>query len=161
MGDSRRFDLFADLIAKGFPDLSIRIADVAAGKGHLKAALYRHGYRSVTAWDRRRQLAKARSGQKYELFDFRYAPRDYRLVVGMHPDEASDHIILYAVRHKVPFAICPCCVKPSAAPFDGPANFTQWFRHLRRLAEIGNMTVEDHHLKMDGKNAVLIGRPRR
>jgi len=87
VGDSRRFNLFADLIVERFPALhSSAIADVAAGKGYLKAALYLRGFRNVTSWDRRQRLAKPRPGQRYGLFDYRTAPPEYRLVVGMHPD---------------------------------------------------------------------------
>lgn len=33
-------------------------------------------------------------------------------VVGMHPDEATDDIIKYAMRYNKPWVICPCCVFP-------------------------------------------------
>ena len=32
------------------------------------------------------------------------------LVVGLHPDEATDAIVLSAVAARVPFAVVPCCV---------------------------------------------------
>lgn len=161
MGDPRRFNLMADLIAENFPDKAAAIADVAAGKGHLKAALYLRGYRKVTAWDRRRKLAKARPGQRFQLFDYRNAPRDYRLVVGMHPDEATDQIILYAAKHRVPFVVCPCCIKPSATAYDGAPTFAAWANHLRALAAAGRMALEEIALPMEGRNLVMIGRPHR
>jgi hypothetical protein len=161
VGDPRRFSLLADLIQERFPDTRLPIADVAAGKGHLKAALYLRGYRKVTAWDRRRKLAKARPGQKFQLFDYRNAPRDYRLVLGMHPDEATDQIILYAAKHRVPFVVCPCCTKPSAVPYEGPTSFSAWANHLRALARGGRMVLEEVELPMGGRNLVLVGRPQR
>lgn len=160
MGDSRRFHLFSSLISSHFSDRRLRIADVAAGKGKLKGELYRLGYTRVTAWDRRHKLAKRRPGQVYQLFDYKQAPRDYQLVVGMHPDEATDHIILYAVRHRVPFIVCPCCVKPSAAGYAGAPFFPAWYRHLERIAKEGRMEIETVKLPMEGKNTVMMGRPK-
>lgn len=167
MGDPRRFHHFASLIATAFPDTSLRIADVAAGKGKLKAELYRRGYRRVTAWDRRHKLAKRRPGQHYQLFDHRLAPRDYQLVVGMHPDGATDEIIMYAARHRVPFVVCPCCVIPSATAksFDGRAghhsnaDYQGWMRHLISVARQSRFAVAEITLPIEGRSRVIIGRP--
>ena len=170
MGDPARFRLFADLIAREFPDRSAPIADVAGGKGYLKAALYQQGYRHVTCWDVRRRLAKGRPGQRYQRFDHANAPRGYRLVVAMHPDEATDHVILYAAKHRVPAVVCPCCVKPSAAPYDGSSqarpwngrggdDWPHWNRHLAELARKGGLRVTTETLPMDGRNVVLVARP--
>ena len=162
MGDSHRFHLFADLVAERFPDRRLAIADVAAGKGKLKGELYRRGYGRVTAWDRRHKLAKRRPGQVYQLFDYRNAPRDYRLVIGMHPDEATDHIILYAIKHRVPFVVCPCCALPSASAYvGGKGDFNPWLRHLIEVARAGRMKVETLELPMAGRNTALIGSPSR
>jgi len=32
------------------------------------------------------------------------------LLVGMHPDEATDAIVDFAVAHNKPFVVLPCCV---------------------------------------------------
>lgn len=40
-------------------------------------------------------------------------PAPPSLVVGMHPDQASDAIVLCALRWACPFALVPCCVFPS------------------------------------------------
>lgn len=159
MGDTRRFHLFADLISTQWPDTHLRIADVAAGKGKLKGELYRRGYGRVTAWDRRHKLAKRRPGQVYQLFNHKTAPRDYQLIVGMHPDQATDEIILYAARHRVPFIVCPCCILPSSAEYHGPQIFDRWFRHLIDLARGQHFRTEEFKLAMDGRNMVLAGWP--
>lgn len=159
MGDSRRFSLFADFISRQFPDRRLDIADVAAGKGGLKAALYLVGYRRVTAWDRRHKLAKPRPGQRFQLFDHRSAPRGYRLVVGMHPDQATDEIILYAAKHRVPFAVCPCCVLPSGTGYAGRNDYDAWVRHLTDVARAARFRVDAFTLPMNGRNGVLVGRP--
>lgn len=38
------------------------------------------------------------------------------LVLGMHPDEATDNIVDYAIRERIPFAVVPCCVFPHLFP---------------------------------------------
>ena len=159
MGDARRFALFADVIAANFPDRSVETADVAAGKGYLRAALYERGFRNVTSWDKRPRQAKPRSGYRYGWFDHRSAPRGYRLVVGMHPDEGTDEIIAYAAKHRVPFCVCPCCVKPRASAYWGAKTFAPWVDHLVRFAQDNGMDVSEAGLPMTGRNLVLIGRP--
>ena len=97
--------------------------------------------------------------QKWGYFKFDCMDR-YSLVLGMHPDEATDHIIMYAARNKVPFVVCPCCVKPDAAMYNGTRTFTPWIQHLLRLAQPTH-TVEQFTLRMTGKNLVLVGRPKK
>lgn len=160
MGDPRRFALFAQEIERRWPDRSTRFVDVASGKGHLKAALYQRGYKRVTCWDRRKKLAKARPGQRYQLFDYRSAPRDYDVVIAMHPDEGTDHAIMYAVKHRVPFLVCPCCIKPSASTYWGDGtDYRQWNRHLADIARNGKMHVEEFTIPITGRAVVLAGTP--
>lgn len=82
MGDSSRFRRFANLIHATFPNLSLRIADVAGGKGHLQAALRQLGYANVVSFDKRRGYAK-RHRQKfyrYQHFDCRKLAGEFDLV---------------------------------------------------------------------------------
>jgi hypothetical protein len=160
MGDIRRFHLFADLIARNLsPDF--RIADVASGKGALQAALYQRGYRRVVSWDKRKRNGRLRQNYRYEYFDYRSAPRKYDAVVAMHPDEATDHCVLYAARYRVPAIICPCCVMPSGAQYGGArADYVSWMRHCIGLAREHRLCVTEAQLPMDGRNRVLICRPK-
>lgn len=158
MGDAARFRLFADAVQSRFPDRRVKIADVASGRGGLHAALYMLGYQSVTSWDVRKKNATIRTGYHYGLFDYRNAPRKYDLVLGLHPDEATDQIIQYAVKHRKPFLVCPCCIKPSAVEFKGKG-FGDWMGHLVGLAESGDMKVEWFDLPMRGRNRVIAGIP--
>lgn len=157
MGDSRRFDLFGALIARNL-DPAMHVADVAAGKGYLQASLRERGFRNVESWDRRRRMAKARPMYRYGYFDHRSAP-DYDAVVAMHPDEATDHAILYAGDRRVPAIICPCCAKPSAAAYWGANCFRAWMDHLVALARREQLHVTLAELRMVGRNQVLILRP--
>lgn len=159
MGDSRRHAVFADAIARQFPALAeAPAADVAGGRGGLQAEMRRRGFTDVVSWDVRRHYAKARRFYRYGRFDHRNAPRDYRLVVGMHPDGATDEIVAYAVKHRVPFAVCPCCVLPTATRFDG-VGYAAWIAHLARVAEAGRMRVDEIALPITGRNIALVGRP--
>lgn len=38
------------------------------------------------------------------------------LVVGLHPDQATEFIVDYAVQQQLPFAVVPCCVFPRMFP---------------------------------------------
>ncbi|MDO8683951.1 MAG: hypothetical protein Q7N50_10775 [Armatimonadota bacterium] len=157
MGDARRFDAFADLIVRNVaPETAI--ADVAGGKGGLMAALYRRQYRNVESWDKRHKNAQGRRGYQYGYFDWRSAPRHYGCVVGMHADEATDHVVMYALKHRVPFILCPCCVKPNAAKFTGN-QYEPWIKHLGDIARIGGYNVIETALPIHGRSRVLIGRP--
>lgn len=160
MGDARRFDLMAKLVDAEFPQYTENpVADVAGGKGYLQASLRQRGWERITTIDRRHRLAKGRPGQKYGLFTYNTVEK-YSLVLGMHPDEATDHIILYAAKNFVPFVVCPCCVKPDAKVYSRNNNLgmnESWLNHLKTLA-LPTHTIKEVRLLMDGKNLVLIGR---
>ena len=164
MGGRRRFDLFADLILRQFPATAnaaaaLPIADIAGGKGQLRAAFQSRGIHNITTWDKRRSVPAHKPGFRRAWFDHRTAPNDYGLVLGMHPDEGTDHIVLFAAKNRVPFAVCPCCVKPSAAPFHGEREYEAWCRHVAGLARAGGMRVDVLRLAMKGCSNVVIGRP--
>lgn len=158
MGDSKRFRKFAELISYHFPNREQRIADVASGNGSLQQELRQRSFINIISWDKRRRNAKGRPGYRYKLFNWR-CDEKYDLVIGMHPDEATDHIIMYAVRNNIPFVVCPCCIKPSAYIYNDKSNFELWVEHLKRLAR--GFIITEHYLRIDGKNLVLIGKPRR
>jgi hypothetical protein len=162
MGDKRRFDLFAKFINRRFPDKNLVIADVAGGKGGLQLALLEKGYKNVLTFDKRyRRIRKAKIKMKYKLRWFDDSIKDdIDLVVGMHPDGATDYIIVEAGKRKVPFIVCPCCIKPDAVPYNDKRNFNNWYEHLKILAHRRNYKTEDFYLKMRGKNKVLIGIPK-
>jgi hypothetical protein len=138
------------------PDRSIRIADVAGGHGKLQAALRQSGYTNVLSIDKRRKYASGRIGYRYGLFSCEVT-EVFDLVVGMHPDEATDHIVIYGHERKVPWVVCPCCVRPSAYSYGDRANdYHRWMAHLRALGG-GPKKVRTFQLPMDGRNTVLVG----
>jgi hypothetical protein len=42
--------------------------------------------------------------------------KDCSLVVGLHPDQATEPILDFAVQQQLPFAVMPCCVFPRLFP---------------------------------------------
>jgi hypothetical protein len=159
MGDPKRFDLFGKVIAEEFNN-SMRIADVAGGKGYLQAALRQKGFKQIETWDKRLATARKvhRNGYRFDYFNWKTAPR-YDAVVAMHPDEGTDHCILYAGKHRVPAIICPCCIKPSASTYWGEHKYSIWLDHLINLCEQQNLSVSKIIMPMNGRNDVLVIKP--
>ena len=157
MGDPRRFHAFSEIISQNIPN-NFNIADIAGGKGYLQAALRQRGFPNITSWDKRKKMAANRKGYRYGFFDFQTAPK-YEAVVAMHPDEGTDHAILYAAVNRVPAIICPCCTKPSACAYWGNHKYECWLNHLITLAEKNNLKVKHEKLKINGRNDVLIITP--
>ncbi len=155
MGDSRRFHLFAQ-VAKRNLKTSLKIVDVAGGQGHLRLALKEMGFNNVETWDKRHN--KIPGKQRYQYFTHN-VKENYEAVVAMHPDEATDHAIIYAGKHKIPAIVCPCCVKPDAEPFWDNHNSANWMKHLISLAHKYGLKVQQTFLPMRGKNEVLILKP--
>jgi hypothetical protein len=145
MADKRRFELFARFIVERFP--APRIFDIAGGQGRLNEALSQLG-RTVTTFDMRHKHLPVRYARRAFTLE---EPCEADLLVGMHPDGATRIIIEYAARHRLPFAVVPCCS-------DNSMPYNPWMRHLAELArEHGFPTVEEHTLPMDGRARVLFG----
>lgn len=159
MGDKRRFSAFAELIREHIPQQS-RLVDVAGGKGYMQAALRALGFDNILTFDKRRRLAKPHRQHMYRYAWFSYNQKeDFDAVIAMHPDQGTDHAILYAVKRDVPFLVCPCCVLPSASCYWGSrSNYAKWLDHLESLA-IATHVIERVTLPIDGRAVVLVGRP--
>ena len=146
MADKRRFDLFAELIVARFS--APRIFDVAGGMGRLNEALTRRG-RKVTTFDLRHKHLPVEYAQRH----FTLAePCACELVVGMHPDGATRLIIEYAAKHRIGFAVVPCCS-------DNGMPYKPWMRHLAELATSRGLRCEEAALPMEGRARVLLGGP--
>ncbi len=160
MGDSRRFDLFAKCVQRNFPPGQFgSVADIAGGKGYLQLALRECGYPKVTTFDRRKRRIRSRGCQyRHQLFD-EHIEEEFDLLVAMHPDEATDVTIVEAAKRRVPFVICPCCVRPSAIVYWGNYKYHLWVAHLKREARKLGFRITETVLPMNGKSLVLIGRP--
>lgn len=147
MADKRRFELFADLIVREFPEAR-RAFDIAGGMGKLNEALTARGL-DVTTFDKRWKHADVKYAQR--LFTLA-EPCVCDVVVGMHPDGATRIIVEYAHAHGVPFAIVPCCA-------DNGMPYKPWMRHLAELGAQSGLDVVERALPMQGRARVLVGRP--
>lgn len=154
MGDPRRFDLLASYIGRNF-SRHYRVADVAGGKGYLNLALSELGYQVVT-FDHRYRRVKG--------IEYRYqflspeTPEEFHLLVGLHPDQATDLIIVEAARRHIPFVIVPCCIKPCALQYRDNHKYRYWMQHLQLSAENLGFQVSHFQLPMVGRNLGLLGR---
>ena len=148
MADKRRFDLFADFLTERFS--APRIFDIAGGQGKLNEALTRRG-RTVTTFDLRHKRLPVRYAQRLFTLD---EPCECELVVGLHPDGATRVIIEYAAKHRVPFAVVPCCS-------DNSMPYNPWMRHLADLGRNAGLEVDEVSLPMEGRARVLVGTPGR
>jgi hypothetical protein len=157
MGDNRRFDIFADFVGRNFAR-TLKVADIAAGNGKLQRALQARGFKDIQSWDKRPRHSRPRGSFQNHYFNFRSAPRIYELVVALHPDEGTDHAIGYAVMRRIPFVVCPCCVKPDAFPYSGN-QYEGWLRHLTEIAHLSNFRTTVTSLPMAGRNIVIAGWP--
>lgn len=163
MGDSKRFNLFADIVHEHV-NSEAKVADIAGGKGYLQIALRERGFNKVETWDKRTrnkksQIRKSAINQRYSYFEYDRVEDKYEAVVAMHPDEGTDHSILFAAKHRIQAIICPCCVKPSATMFWESHKYGLWKEHLINLGRKNNMEVIERKLKMNGRNDVLIFKP--
>jgi hypothetical protein len=147
MADKRRFDLFAELLRARFPAAG-RVFDVAGGQGRLNEALTRRGCEVVTFDRRHRHLPVTFAERDFTLEE----PCGCDLVVGLHPDGATRVIVEYAARHRVPFAVVPCCS-------DNSMPYRPWMRHLAELGVAVGHEVWEEQLPMEGRARVLLGRP--
>ena len=148
MADKRRFDLFAAFVTERF-GAKRRVFDVAGGMGKLNEALTKLGH-DVTTFDTRHKHLPVRYAQR--LFTLE-EPCEADVVVGMHPDGATRVILEYAAKHRIPFAVVPCCS-------DNGMAYNLWRKHLLALgAELGFAT-EEALLPMEGRAKVVLGQPR-
>ena len=116
--------------------------------------------------------------QLLELFDADFVARHARLwrdcsvVIGMHPDEATEPVVELALAAGKPFAVVPCCVFPESNPHRVCADGTPVRLHpeyCRYLEERGralaappaSLAVEATTLwKLPGRNAVVYAGPK-
>jgi len=146
MADKRRFALFARFLVERFD--APRIFDVAGGQGRLNEELTARG-RQVTTFDRKRKhLAVPYAERVFTLEE----PCACDLVVGLHSDGATRIIIDYAVCHRVPFAVVPCCS-------DNGMSYKPWLRFLAEHARAADLLVEEAVLPMEGRARVIFGAP--
>ncbi|KAF4128685.1 putative C3H1-type domain-containing protein [Phytophthora infestans] len=84
------------------------------------------------------------------------------LLLGMHPDEATDSIFDVAIKFNKPFAVVPCCVFGQKFPHRRRADGSKVvsYENLVEYLAAKHPEIEKAFLPFDGKNLVLFRRPR-
>eukprot|EP00927_Polykrikos_kofoidii_P073989 TRINITY_DN69996_c0_g1_i1.p1 TRINITY_DN69996_c0_g1~~TRINITY_DN69996_c0_g1_i1.p1 ORF type:complete len:475 (+),score=72.02 TRINITY_DN69996_c0_g1_i1:79-1503(+) len=101
------------------------------------------------------------SAEEADALELARLVRDCSAVVGMHPDQATGHIVEYAIRFGKAFAVVPCCVYASAFPkrqlADGSPvrSRDQLIQYLVGL----HASVRTRKLDFDGQNVVVYWSP--
>ncbi len=146
MGDLQRFERFADFLVREFPS-ETRIWDIAGGMGKLNEALTARG-RDVLTFDARAKHLPVQFAERLLTLG---EPCAADLIVGLHPDGATRIIVEYATRHRLPFAVIPCCS-------DNSMPYKPWLRHIGEIAREAGFTVSESELKISGRCRVIVGR---
>lgn len=146
MGDSCRFKIFADFIARNYKPC--KVADVAGGKGILSWELQKRGF-EPTIIDPRVRYNIQRFKAIKSLFKEEFV-NNFDLLIGMHPDGATEPIIRYAKKYNKKFAVVPCCV----IPIDKNKKFgeNEWLNYLKNIA---GYKAKEAQLNIKGKNVVI------
>lgn len=87
--------------------------------------------------------------------------KDCSAVIGMHPDQATEAIVDFALQYSKPFAVVPCCVFPDLFKHrrdrDG-APVTERMALVDYLARKTGGEVQ--YLDIEGANQVVYGVPK-
>lgn len=148
--------MLADFVAEHVPR-SARIADVAAGKGHLSLALRERGFTKIVAFEPKpRGALSAVAGLPLRAQPFLMDhAKGFDVLVGCHPDEATEEIICGAGRHGVRMFLLPCCIKPTRSVMWTKHNQKGWIEHLLKLAHMHGLRPERKALPIVGRNILL------
>ena len=133
---SHRATIFVDWILSTFSDLNkgTGVLDIAGGRGDVSFLLACRNIKSTVIDPKTQPNIKRfkryalykeisrddRLGEVAELISFKQIEwcvdrddlwvKESSLLVGMHPDEATEDIVRVAVAYGLPFAVVPCCV---------------------------------------------------
>lgn len=155
MGDSRRFVVFANFIKNNFPFVK-NILDVAGGQyGYLNIELTKLGYNVVTVDPR---IKNPNVKHIRCLFDDSFDVSQFDLLVGLHPDEATEYIFRCAKKYNKPYAVVPCCFLP-ISPQLKKMKFSRqrWLLYLKAFYNIPFECT----LPISGANVVLFDNRKR
>jgi hypothetical protein len=156
-----------------------RVLDVAGGKGDVSIELAQHGVACTVVEPNLRQPAKRRAAmgagacaQAAPAVQWREAMfvgdetdlPAHDLIIGLHPDQATEPIVDAALRTGMPFAVVPCCVFASECPRtlrteggrDMPVvAYGAFVEYLQQKATVAGRFCNLAFLPVRGKNRVL------
>lgn len=161
MGDNHRFQVLSDFISRNFKPC--KVADVAGGTGVLSYHLALKGFHPSVIDPRKSDLPKEyrskynRSRISIQRFRQEFIPAfstNFDLIVGLHPDQATEPICQAVVRFKKSAVIVPCCyywsgIKRNEANRDMASKIEGFF------ASHG-INYWETTLPMNGKNIAIV-----
>ena len=175
-----RAQIFAEFLCLTFGEDVLRrgdgVLDVAGGRGDVSFELHtKRNIKSTLVEPRERKLNK--SQHKYlkkfkvsrgetpplcEQVRQEFTPENFNafaecsVVIGMHPDEATEAIVNFAMEYNKPFAIVPCCVFPELFPHRRDAKGDLVKERLQLVEYLVLKTrARVAHLDMEGANQVV------
>ena len=159
MGDSRRFEILADFVQRNFPP-PLKIADVAGGQGYLGFILTQKGYDCTVIDPRKTDLSKKerqlsrRKGIHFKRIRSKFnagMAEEFDLIIGLHPDEATEEIC-QAAKIK-PVILIPCCKYWNGIENHGSLSMAETIRTFFKKNKIDWWETQ---LRMNGKNLVFV-----
>jgi hypothetical protein len=166
----QRGDIFCDFLLNTFSDFS-KVIDVAGGRGANSINLFIQRQISTILVDPRQDCLRPSKSQFKQLkklglefkgihlkleFPTEMIGTDPTLIFGMHPDQATEHIIDYALLYNISFAVVPCCVfareNPSRIINGNPVvSYNDYIDYLMNK----DKRIQKCFLKFDGRNQCL------
>jgi hypothetical protein len=147
------------------------VVDIAAGRGNLSAELCDRLGSSfhvtlVEPLQRKETpsvLQTSAATVMSELFDASFTERhtglmqNASLLVGLHPDQATEAIVDQAISFGIPFAVVPCCVFPRLFPWRRlvSGQKVKTCGGFLRFLRAKHIDIETTTLDFEGRNRVL------
>eukprot|EP00088_Acartia_fossae_P050720 TRINITY_DN5684_c0_g1_i1.p1 TRINITY_DN5684_c0_g1~~TRINITY_DN5684_c0_g1_i1.p1 ORF type:complete len:372 (+),score=65.54 TRINITY_DN5684_c0_g1_i1:818-1933(+) len=180
---SKRSEKFAEWIVSTYGEEYLSsgiILDVAGGRGDLAFELaVKRGFNCQIVDPRPQKLKRWQ--QKYLkknvgvtapvhhttmfnkdfLLSVGLQPQQVHLIIGMHPDEATEVIVDTGLHHAIPVSLVPCCVFSANFPHrrlangDVPRSLPQFIEYLKEKSVL----IQHQSLPFVGRNTVLYTLP--
>jgi hypothetical protein len=166
----QRGDIFCEFLLNTFSDFT-KVIDVAGGRGANSINLFIQRQISTILVDPRQDCLRPTKSQFKQLkklglefkgihlkleFPTESIGTDSSLLFGMHPDQATEPIIDYALLNNISFAVVPCCVfareNPSRIINGNPVvSYEDYINYLMKK----DKRIQKCFLKFDGRNQCL------
>ena len=151
------------------------VLDIAGGRGDLAFELARRGLTCATVDPRppklkrwqvkfRKKHPKVKVPEHYQdyfsssfLSSLSIPPSSVSLVVGLHPDEATEPLVSAALELGIDFCVIPCCVFSGDFPHrrmedgGGVSSYEDFCKYLGQK----DPRIQEEDLQFEGKNKVL------
>eukprot|EP01116_Phalansterium_solitarium_P007216 TRINITY_DN19757_c0_g1_i1.p1 TRINITY_DN19757_c0_g1~~TRINITY_DN19757_c0_g1_i1.p1 ORF type:complete len:208 (+),score=68.82 TRINITY_DN19757_c0_g1_i1:874-1497(+) len=103
------------------------------------------------------QLQACASEQLFEQAEHRELMDQCSVLVGMHPDQATDLIVDLALKHRKPFALVPCCVFNHVFPQRRTPSGDEVLRYAQLIdyLQAKHPRIQTAYLDFVGRNKVL------